>query len=167
MFFKIRVLKKYRKFHKKIPVLESLFNEAFFLNAWNFIKETTTQVFSSVKLAKFLRTPFLQNSFFTEHLRWLLLYVDIFEGFQLQFKNLLRLFSEEVAQGCSPVNFAKFLRTRFFYRTPPVAASGFSHFLFLSVSFYQATTHCVLQLVFTKTKKIFSEYFVNYIQGWQ
>ena len=30
---------------------------------------------------------------------------------------------------CFPVNFAKFLRTSFFYRTPPVAASDYQPFV--------------------------------------
>ena len=31
-------------------------------------------------------------------------------------------FNKKLWHRCLPVNFAKFLRTRFFYRTPPVAA---------------------------------------------
>ena len=33
------------------------------------------------------------------------------------------LLKKSLWHGCFPVNFAKFLRTLFFYRTPPVAAS--------------------------------------------
>ena len=33
------VLKDFRKFHRKTPVLESVFNKVADLKAWNFIKE--------------------------------------------------------------------------------------------------------------------------------
>ena len=56
MFFKIGILRNFEKFHRKTPVLESLFNKVKGLEA---------------KLAKFLRTPF-----FREHLRWLLQYPE-------------------------------------------------------------------------------------------
>ena len=37
------------------------------------------------------------------------------------------LLTKRLLHRCFPVNFAKFLRTSFFYRTPPVAASVFSN----------------------------------------
>ena len=46
MFFKISVLKKFHNIHKKLPVLESVFNKVAGLKAKNFIKkETPTEVF--------------------------------------------------------------------------------------------------------------------------
>ena len=38
MFFKINVLKKLCKFHRKKPVLQSLLNKVAGLKVWNFIK---------------------------------------------------------------------------------------------------------------------------------
>ena len=70
-FFKIDFLKNIAKFQSKIPVLESLSNRAASLKAWNFIKRLQHRCFP-VKFAKFLRT-----AFFTEHLRWLLLKLNI------------------------------------------------------------------------------------------
>ena len=57
---------KVRKYHRKIPVLESVFNKVPGLKACNFItKKVQHRCFS----AKFLRTPFL-----TKHLpQWLVL----------------------------------------------------------------------------------------------
>ena len=62
MYFKIGVLKKFRKFHRKTPTLGSLFTKV-----------------AGVKICN--------------------------------------------SGMCFPVKFAKFVRTHFFYRTPPVAAS--------------------------------------------
>ena len=70
MFFKIGVLKNFRKFHRKTPVLELLFNDVAGPKACNFIKSKLEHRFFPMKFANFLRTPF-----FTEHLRWLLLKV--------------------------------------------------------------------------------------------
>ena len=67
MFFKIGVL-KIHEYHRKIPVLESLFNKVAGLNACSFIKKRLHHKYFPVKFAKLLRKPF-----FTEHLRWLLL----------------------------------------------------------------------------------------------
>ena len=52
-----RFSKEFRKFHRKTPVLESLFNNVTGLQRCNFIKETPAQEFP-VKFAKFLRTSF-------------------------------------------------------------------------------------------------------------
>ena len=69
VFFKIF----FRKFHRKTPGLESLFNKAAGLKALNFVKKWLQHSYFPVKLPKFLRTPFL-----TEHLRWLLLSMLLF-----------------------------------------------------------------------------------------
>ena len=62
MFFKIGVLKNFRTFHRKILVLESLFNKASSLQVYNFIKKRLQNRCAPVKFAKFLRTPFLQST---------------------------------------------------------------------------------------------------------
>ena len=67
MFFKIDV-KKLRKFHRKTPLLESLFNKVAGLEACYFIKKRLQRRYFSVVFVKFLITPFS-----TEHLWWLLL----------------------------------------------------------------------------------------------
>ena len=59
---------KFRKFDRKTLVLESLLNIVAGLKACNFIKETQTQVFLC-EICEF----FLRKTFFTDHLRWLLL----------------------------------------------------------------------------------------------
>ena len=64
MFFKLSVLKNFPNF----TVLESLFNNVAGLQACNFFKKSLQRRCFPVKFAKFLGT-----SFFTEHLRWLLL----------------------------------------------------------------------------------------------
>ena len=64
-----RYSKKFPKFYRKTPVLESLFNKVSDSQASSFIKKILQQRSFSVKLAKFLRTPY-----FTEHLQWLLLW---------------------------------------------------------------------------------------------
>ena len=51
MFYNKRCSKKFRKSHRKIPVPESLF-----------IKKETQHSCFPVNFAKFLRTPFLQNT---------------------------------------------------------------------------------------------------------
>ena len=53
---------KFRNFHRKIPVLESLFNKVARLKTCNFIKKRPQHRCFLVKLAKFLRTPLLQNT---------------------------------------------------------------------------------------------------------
>ena len=63
MFFKISALKKFRKFHSKTPVLESVFDEIAGLKACNFAKKKLQHRRYLVKFAKFLKTLF-----FTEHL---------------------------------------------------------------------------------------------------
>ena len=56
MSFKIGVTKMY-KFHRKTPVLESLFNKVAGRQAWNFIKKRLQHWRFPVKFAKFLRIP--------------------------------------------------------------------------------------------------------------
>ena len=68
--FKIGVLKNFRKFHREKPVLESLMK---YLQAFNFIKKRLQHRCFRMNIAKFLRTPCLQNVLFSEHLLWLLL----------------------------------------------------------------------------------------------
>ena len=59
---------KFRKFNRKTPVLEFLFNKVAGLKACNFIKNRLKHRCFPMKFANFLRTPF-----FREHFRWLLL----------------------------------------------------------------------------------------------
>ena len=66
-----RFSKKFCKFPKKTPVLESLFKKVAGLKACqglNLIKKTFQHRCFPVKFVKFLRTVF-----FTEHLHWFLL----------------------------------------------------------------------------------------------
>ena len=56
----------------------------------------------------FVGVTFLRTPWFTEHLQWLLLKVS---GFQPAI-----LFKKRLRQKCFPVNFAKFLRTSFFWQ---------------------------------------------------
>ena len=56
VFYEKRCSQKFRKFHKKTPVLESLFNEA-----CNFIKKRLQQRCFPVKFAEFLRTTIFKN----------------------------------------------------------------------------------------------------------
>ena len=63
-----RCSSKFRKFLRKITVLESLFNKVVDLQAWNFIKKDSNTGAFLWHLRNFLKTPF-----FIEHLRWLLL----------------------------------------------------------------------------------------------
>ena len=71
IFLKIGVEKKFRRFHRKTPVLESLFNKVAGLQACNFITNRLQHRCFPVKFTKFLRTLFL-----TEHLWWLFLYLS-------------------------------------------------------------------------------------------
>ena len=52
---------KLRNIHRKIPVLESLFNNVASLKACNFIKKRLQHRCCPVNIAKFLRTPTLRN----------------------------------------------------------------------------------------------------------
>ena len=64
---------KFRKMHRKPPVLESLFNKVASLQASNFTKKRLQHSYFYVNIAKFLRTPILKKNFakFTEkHLYW-------------------------------------------------------------------------------------------------
>ena len=81
MFFKINVLKKFRKFHRKTHALESLSNKVAGLkpaallkrnSTCSFIKKKLEDMCSPLKFMKFLRTPFS-----TEHLSWLFLFAPL------------------------------------------------------------------------------------------
>ena len=48
---------KFRKFHRKTPVLESIFNKLTGLHACNFIKKDSKYRSFPVKLTKFLKAP--------------------------------------------------------------------------------------------------------------
>ena len=63
-----RCSQKFRKFHKKTSMLESPFNKVAGLKACNFIKIRLQHKSFLVSFSKFLKA-----TFFTEHLRWLLL----------------------------------------------------------------------------------------------
>ena len=65
MFFKIGVLKNFRKFHRKTPILESLSIKVTGLRTWNDIIKRLQHRCFFVKLAKFLRTSFFYNIFFS------------------------------------------------------------------------------------------------------
>ena len=70
MLLTIYIFLKFRNIHSEISVLESLLNKVAELQACNVIKKTTpTQVFSCEYCEVF------KNSFFIEHLRWLVLQV--------------------------------------------------------------------------------------------
>ena len=58
---KKRCSEKYCKFHRKTPVLESLFNNVAGPQACNFIKKILQYWCFPIKFAKFLRTPILRN----------------------------------------------------------------------------------------------------------
>ena len=70
MFFKYRCSHKFRKFHRKTTVLDSFFNNVASLQAYNFIKKTSTQV-SSCEIWEIFKSIFS-----TEHLLWLLPSID-------------------------------------------------------------------------------------------
>ena len=57
-----RSSKKSRKIRGKTPLLESLFNKVAGLRPAIYLKDTSAQVLSC-EFEKFLRTPFLQNTF--------------------------------------------------------------------------------------------------------
>ena len=63
-----RCSKKFRKFHRKKPVLESLLNKVAVLKACNFIRKGLQHKCLYVKFTNFWRT-----AFFIEHFQWLLL----------------------------------------------------------------------------------------------
>ena len=66
VFFKIVVLKNFAIFtrNRKTTVLESPFTKVVDLQACNFIKRRLQRRCFPVNIAKCLRTPFLQNTFF-------------------------------------------------------------------------------------------------------
>ena len=57
-----RLSEKFCKFLRKIFVLQSLFNKVAGLKTCNFINKRLQHKCFLVKFAKFLRTPFLQNT---------------------------------------------------------------------------------------------------------
>ena len=61
VFCRKRSFLKFRKFHWKISVLESIFNKTAGLKACNFIKKRLQHRCFPLKFAKFLRTPILKN----------------------------------------------------------------------------------------------------------
>ena len=67
-----RCSEQFRKFHKKTPVLESLFNKIAGHQPCNYIKKRLQHNRFPAKFPKILRT-----NFFTEHLRWLILDIVI------------------------------------------------------------------------------------------
>ena len=66
IYFSKQVLLKFRKIHRKTPVLKSLFNKVAGLGC-NFVRKRLQKRCFRVIIAKFLRT-----AFFIEHLQWLL-----------------------------------------------------------------------------------------------
>ena len=63
MFCKFRYSWKFRKFHRKTPVSESLFNKLAGLKSCNFVKKRFQhKCYFPVKFAKFLKTPFLRKT---------------------------------------------------------------------------------------------------------
>ena len=58
----IRRSEKYRKIHREISVLESLFNNIAGLEVCNFIKKWLQHSWFSVRFSKFFRTPNLQET---------------------------------------------------------------------------------------------------------
>ena len=64
MFYKKSCSQQFCNIHRKIPVLQSLFNKAKVLKAYNFIKKRHQHRFFPVNIAKYLR-----KTFFTEHLQ--------------------------------------------------------------------------------------------------
>ena len=61
-FCKKGVLKKFHKIHLKTPVSESLFNRVSGLRPASLLKKRLQHRCFQVNFAKFLRTPFLQNT---------------------------------------------------------------------------------------------------------
>ena len=61
MFCRKRSYLKFREFHWKTSVLESVFNKATGLKACNFIKKRLQHRCFPLKFAKFLKAPFLKN----------------------------------------------------------------------------------------------------------
>ena len=53
---------KFRKSHRKLPVLEFLFNKVICLKDCIFVKKRLQHLCFPLTFAKFLRTPFLQNT---------------------------------------------------------------------------------------------------------
>ena len=86
-------------------MLESLFNKVAGLKACNFIKERLKHSCFPVNNAKFLRTHF-----FTEHLRWLLLYVVWANIAQINF--LYNVVSAVFGQHCQKQPFADVLQNK-------------------------------------------------------
>ena len=62
MVFTLGALKYFANFAGKIHVLESLFKKASCPQAYKFIKKRLQHRYFPVKLARFSRAPFLQNT---------------------------------------------------------------------------------------------------------
>ena len=61
---------KFRRFHRKTPVPESLFNKVAGLRLLTLLKNRPRHGYFPVNFAKFLRTPFLWNTSVDCFLRW-------------------------------------------------------------------------------------------------
>ena len=75
-----------RKFHRKTPMFESLIKKVAGLKAWNFIKKRLQHRCFSEKFAKFLKTPFLQNTSGGCFWKW----KDISSSFHFLFHDLAK-----------------------------------------------------------------------------
>ena len=86
-------LKNFTNFAGKINVLESLFKKASGSQACKFIKKRLQHRYFPVKLAKFSRTLFLQNTSRGSFLKWetVTFCSKIFQGYLLCTTNLLQL----------------------------------------------------------------------------
>ena len=90
MFYKIGVPEIFAKF-TEISVLESFFDKAAVLQDCSFVKKRHQHMYFCVYIAKFLRTPYLQNtSGWTEHYRTLFLLIP---PFHTRFDPLITLLS--------------------------------------------------------------------------
>ena len=84
VFCKKRCSQKFRKFHRKKPVMESLFSKVTGLQACDFIKKRLPHRYFPVKSSKCLRTPFLRTS--ANDCFWILLVKLLARGQQLNQK---------------------------------------------------------------------------------
>ena len=76
MFFKISVLKRFAKFHRKTPVLESLFSKVAGPQPATLLKrDSNTGVY-------LWNLRIFNNTFFKEHFQWLFLYVLYYSNYQ-------------------------------------------------------------------------------------
>ena len=93
MVFTAGALKNFANFTGKIHVLKSLFKKASGPQACKFIKKRLQHRYFPVKLAKFSRTLFLQNTSGGSFLKWetVTFCSKIFQGYLLCTTNLLQL----------------------------------------------------------------------------